>query len=316
MKIVITGATGFIGRLLVKKHIDLGDEVHILTRRRTSEFNEKVNIHIGDLSNMNSLTNFIDSVDVLYHCAAEIKNDSLMGLTNIEGTKNLIKIATSNVKHWIQLSSTGVYGSIYDGIVNENQNYNPVNEYERTKLESDLLVIEAAKNNSFRYTIIRPTNVFDFRMTNKSIFQLVRAIDKGLYFYIGPKGASANYVPVENVIECMFIAANQKTIKNEIYIISNWTTIEFFIETIAKALERPLPKLRFSKKFIKFLAKIFSFIPKSPLTISRVNALTNRVKYDISKVENELNYKPVVTLEDTINELVRFYKINNDFKKI
>ncbi len=312
MKIAITGASGFIGKLLVKKHIDLGDEVHVLSRdeKKFLEFKEEVHLHIGDLSNIYSLTDFVESVDVLYHCAAEIRNESIMDLVNVDGTRNLIQAASGKIKHWVQLSSTGVYGPIYKGIVRENQAYNPVNQYEKTKLASDLLVLEASNNHNFTYTFIRPSNVFGFQMTNMSLFQLIKAIDKGLYFFVGNKGASANYVPVDNVIEALHLAATKTEAKNKIFIISSWCTIEKFVETIAQQLGKPVPSFRISFNIAKLIARLTAFIPKNPLTVARVYALSNKTVYETTKIEKELGYKEVTTTEKTIIGLVEFYKNN------
>ena len=310
MKIAITGATGFIGKLLIKKHIDLGDEVHVLTRKNLTSENQKgLYFHIGNLSDIDSLSLFLEGAAVLYHCAAEIRDESIMHLVNVQGTKNLISAASGKIKHWVQLSSTGVYGPLYSGIVKENQLYNPVNEYEKTKLESDYLVLEATKNSIFTSTLVRPSNVFGFQMTNQSLFQLVKSIDKGFYFFVGfKKGASANYVAVENVIEALYLAATNPRAKNEIYIISSWCTIEEFIGNIAKSLDKPFPKFRIPLRLSKGLAIVTFFIPRNPLTVARINALSNRVIYNTTKIETELGYKPIVSMEETIIDLVNFYK--------
>ena len=309
MKIAITGASGFIGKMLTKKHVSLGDEVHILTRKKNPnlEFLNEVIIHNGDLSNLNSLKGFIDDIDVLYHCAAETTDESKMHAINVLGTKNLLKVSAKELKHWVQLSSVGVYGPIHFGDVTENHLCNPINEYEKTKLESDLAVIEASESNTFTYTIIRPSNVFGTDMNNKSLFKLIKSIDKGFYFFIGEKGASANYIPVENVVQSLFLAATNTNAKNQVYNISNWVTMEDFIEIISKELGKQSPRLRFSINFIKILIYITSFIPKNPLTINRLNALSNRTIYVVSKIEKELNYKPIKIIDDSIKDLVDQY---------
>lgn len=310
MKIAITGGTGFIGKLLVEKHLSLGDQVVVLSRKKKEniDFYDKVKLHYGDLSDVNSLQNFLFDVDVLYHCAAEIRDEDKMKLINIEGTKNLIKAASGKIKHWVQLSSVGVYGPIYSGNITEKQDYNPINEYERTKLESDLLVLEASKNNSFTYAFVRPSNVFGSEMRNTSLFQLIKTVDKGFYFFVGSKGASANYVPVENVVEAIYLAGTNVNAKNQIYNISEWTTIEVFIGFISKELGKQMPKIRIPSEIIKFIAQATSFIPKNPLTVARVKALSNRTVYVNDKIETELGYKPIKTIETSVKELVNQYK--------
>ena len=309
MKIGITGANGFIGGLLVKKHLEAGDEVHILSRKKPNN-DSSVTTHLGDLRDIESLKLFLNNVDLLYHCAAEIKDDSKMREINVEGTRNLIEAASNKIKHWVHLSSVGVYGPISSGTISEDHPYNPINEYERTKLEADLLVIEGAKKNNFSYTIIRPSIVFGEKMNNQSLFKLIEVINRGYYFFLGTKGASANYVSVENVIEALYLAGTNPKAINNTYIISDWTTIEDFITTISNTLSKKSPKLRLPSGPILFLAKITSFIPKNPLTTSRLNALTNRTVYSNEKIEKELGYKPKNSLQNGIENLVKYYKKN------
>ncbi len=309
MKIGITGANGFIGSLLVKKHLEAGDEVHILSRKKPYSDNSVIT-HQGDLRDIESLKLFLNHVDTLYHCAAEIKDDSKMREINVEGTRNLIEAAANKIKHWVHLSSVGVYGPISSGTISEDHPYNPINEYEITKLEGDLLVIEGAEKNNFSYTIIRPSIVFGEKMNNRSLFKLIEVINKGYYFFLGKKGASANYVSVENVIEALYLAGKNPKAVNKTYIISDWTTIEDFITTISNTLSKKSPKLRLPFEPILFLAKITSFIPKNPLTTSRLYALTNRTVYSTKKIEQELDYKAKNSLKTGIENLVNYYKKN------
>lgn len=306
MKVGVTGGNGFIGSQLVNRHIELGDEVHFLSRNKDRKI-KGATLFVGDLSIEESLFEFVNEIDVLYHCAAEIIDESKMEATNIFGTENLIKAASGKIKHWVQLSSVGVYGPIDKGLITENQPYNPINAYEKSKLKSDLLVLEASKQQFFTSTIIRPSNVFGASMRNNSLFALTKTIDKGLYFFIGQKGASANYVTAENVIEALYLAATNSNAVNKIYNISDWCTIEDFVAMISKHLKRRVPKYRTLLKPIVLLAKVTSFIPKNPLTVSRLLALCNRSKYDINKIENELNYKPINTTNDGLKELVKEY---------
>jgi nucleoside-diphosphate-sugar epimerase len=313
MKIAITGASGFIGSLLVKKHLDLGHEVHILSRKDKNEFDSHINFfrHQGDLLNLNSLVPFLNNTTVLYHCAAEIRDESKMHSVNVEGTKNLLKVASGNVKHWVQLSSVGVYGPISSGNVLETHSYNPINTYEKTKLESDLLVIAAAENNSFTYTLIRPSNVFGYGMKNNSLFQLIKVVDKGFYFFIGAKGASANYISVSNVVQALYLAATNPRARNEIYSVSSWSTLEHFIEIIANELGKPIPKLRIPLIFINSISGLMSLFSINLLTASRIKALTNKSIYLTDKIEDQLGYKEVESMETALMVLVGFYKKRN-----
>jgi nucleoside-diphosphate-sugar epimerase len=100
VKIGINGANGFIGIHLVQKHLKLGDQVRILSRKTNSKIRGAV-VCVGDLSNINSLYEFVKDIDVLYHCAAEIMDESKMEAINVIVTENLIKAALGKIKHWV-----------------------------------------------------------------------------------------------------------------------------------------------------------------------------------------------------------------------
>jgi nucleoside-diphosphate-sugar epimerase len=319
MIIAITGATGFIGKRLALSCLENGDEVRILTRKKTSNlsFPADVKIYNGDLvSDEKDLALFLKNADILYHCAAEIKDESKMFEVNVKGTEKLIQIAKGRVKHWIQLSSTGIYGPLMSGDVSENQKINPTNEYERSKAESDKLVIDAAFAGFFSFSILRPSNVFGGDMRNQSLFQLIKAVDKGIFFFIGRKGANANYIPVENVVHALILIGKEQKAKGNIYNISDAVTLETFVGYITEFLHKPVPKVRFSLLLMKTLGFFGNFIPKFPLTLSRVNALTNRTTYKNDLIVEHLGYAPVVSIKDCIEEMVMVYKSKSDSSHI
>ena len=108
--IAITGGSGFIGTLLVRHHINLGDQVRILSRHRADALPD---LHgsmpfQGDFS-QHIPRNFLDGADLVYHLAAELGDESRMHAVNVVGTSNLLRAAVSaGVRRWVQLSSIGV----------------------------------------------------------------------------------------------------------------------------------------------------------------------------------------------------------------
>ncbi|WP_034257960.1 NAD-dependent epimerase/dehydratase family protein [Altibacter lentus] len=310
MKIAVTGATGFVGRMLVKKHLQEGNHVHILSRKDLSQDNDfkKTTIHNGGLSDVTILKGFLKNTDVLYHCAAELLDTSKMVATNIDGTNNLIEAAKGNVKHWIQLSSVGVYGPVYYGTVTENQPCHPISLYEKTKLQADLNVIRDLNLINISFTIIRPSNIIGRSMTNQSVYKLIEMVDRKMFFYIGKKGAIVNYVPVDNVVQALFLAAINDNAKDQIFNVSSWDYIENFIGFVALELKKPIPKYRIPKKLAQVISLLLSIRNNNPLTESRINALTTKVIYSSNKIETFLNFSPVKSIESAISEMVEVYK--------
>lgn len=311
MLVGITGGTGFIGKALVLRHLATGDTVRVLSRRSGNKtvLPKSVELFHGDLTGpVESLMPFIDGVDVLYHCAGEIRDQAKMYPVHVMGTDNLCAAADRKIGHWVQLSSIGAYGPHSSGIVTEQTPLNPVGIYEKTKTESDQIVMNAAKEDAFTYSILRPSNVFGPSMTNQSLFQMIAMINKQLFFFIGKPGASANYIHVDNVVEGLVQCGKKDAAKGQIYNLSDHRTIEEFVAVIADELRKPVPRLRLPEMPVRWVAKLCGRLQHFPLTESRVNALTNRSVYSIERIQHELEYTHQVSMENGLSQMVKVWK--------
>lgn len=310
MIVAVTGGTGFIGRHLIKYHLDIGDEVRYLTRGLTVPLDIRAKEICGDLSNKEILDKLVDGVEVLYHCAAELHDSAKIYETNVLGTKNLLIAAAGKINRWVQLSSTGVYGSKPLHNVNENTPINPGNAYEYSKAVADELVFEYASKGYFEAVILRPSNVYGMDMPNQSLFQLIKMVKQGLFFFIGKGNGTVNYIHISNVIYALALCATKSLPSKEcnIYIVSDFMRLEDFISLIASAVSVSCPKLHFPESLIRLIASFGSYFPKFPLRPSRVDALTFTHRYEIKKIQSELGYLHQVSMADGIQELARHAK--------
>jgi nucleoside-diphosphate-sugar epimerase len=308
--VAITGGTGFIGRHLLARHVARGDQVRYLTRRGAATDTRGASAHIGDLScSVDELRRFVRGADVLYHCAAELRDEAEMHNTNVLGTANLLAAAIGEIGRWVQLSSTGVYGSELHGDINEGAEINPVNAYEKSKATSDNLVCAAAEKQNLPCVVLRPSNVYGTDMPNQSLFQLIKMIDGGLFFFIGKHGAVANYIQVENVVDALALCGTAGLpINGRAYIVSDHRTLEDFVGVIAAALGKKAPQKRLPESLVRAAVALAGSIPKFPLKRSRVDALTNRTVYRADRIGCELGYKNKISLEEGIGDLARYWK--------
>jgi len=311
MVVAITGGTGFIGKRLVKRCLSNGDEVRILSRKEPhAQFvSDGVHWFQGDLTREDRLDAFLQDVDVLYHCAGQLTKPEEMHQVHVKGTEHLIAAAEGRIAHWVQLSSVGVYGSISSGLVTEDSPIEPVGEYEITKAMSDAKVLAASERGAFACTILRPSNVFGADMSNQSLFSMINMIDRGLFFFIGKPGASANYIHVDNVVSGLLGCAAKGVSNHRIYNLSDYCLMEEFVQFICVALgNRKLPRLRLPEYLMRCLSKSIGRIPRIPLTIARVNALTNRSVYSIERIQTELDYQHITSQQEGIAQMVAMYK--------
>lgn len=311
MIVAITGGTGFIGKRLLARLVERGDMVRLLTRDSVlSEQSPLVIAHKCDLvtAGVSELSSMLDGVDVLYHCAGQLTDTQRMRALHVDATRKLVEAASGRIGHWVQLSSVGVYGPVHDGAISEESAINPIGEYEITKAESDRIVVEGAMRGGFTYSILRPSNVFGASMTNLSLFKMISMIDRGRFFYIGRSGASANYVHVDNVAEGLIRCGQMEAACNMTFNLSDHLPLEQFVGIIARTLGRPAPQLRIPLPLARLMGATLGRLHGFPLTQSRVSALTLRSIYPISRIQQALGYRHLITMEEGLRELVEAYK--------
>ncbi len=304
----VTGGTGFIGGRLVERLVSEGHLVKVLTRSPSShaETLACTEVFQGDLiRDLDVLDKFVSGADVLFHCAGEINDSNRMFTANVEGTKNLVCAAGGKIRHWVQLSSVGVYGTHVDGVITEETPIAPTDVYEETKAAADHIVVEAATNNSFSYTILRPSDVYGSGMRKRGLFQMISLMDRGLFFFIGKPGASANYIHVDDVVEGLVRCASMPAAASRVYNLSNYCTLEEFVSIMSQALDKPPPWLRIPENWARMFAKVSVFLPNSPLTEKRVNAMVKRAIYSSARIEAELGYRHRACMQESLQQLVK-----------
>jgi nucleoside-diphosphate-sugar epimerase len=301
VEIAITGGTGFIGSRLAAAHLARGDRVRLLTRRpprdRPTLPGEPTWL-AGDLRDLGSeLLPFVDGADVLYHCAGELRDRTAMKALHVGGTRRLINTAAGRVGRWVQLSSVGVYGPRTGGTITEDTPPFPQGAYEETKAAADVLVQEAHAAGKLEATILRPSIVFGPGMPGGSLRQWIAMVRRRLFFFIGPPGASANYVPAASTVEALIVCGTHPAASGKTFVLSEHDTVERFVGWIADESGVPVPRLRVPAPPVRLAARVLGTIPGVPLTPSRVAALTTRARYSQTKIEDVLAFRPSITLE-------------------
>lgn len=312
----VTGATGFVGGAIVDQLLQCGHDVRVLTRKNSGLFPKEVQVFEGDLCGSKfNVGDFLHGCNVLYHCAGQINDVNLMEDLHVRGTLMLIDAvileaeASAKMIHWIQLSSCGVYGPQDDWdestrLVTEDTATNPLNEYEISKLESDLLVTRLIKGDNLKYTIIRPSIIFGANMKNSSLRRLITTVKNGIFFYIGRSGSIATYVHVFDVVNAMLLTSLNSKAYNQIYNLSNDCSLESLIDQIAIFANVKMPKIRLQKIFVFYIFDILSVIFKNNFRIPNIRTLTRRTEFNSQKIINELGYKFCKPMPQSIEELV------------
>ncbi|MEQ9520606.1 MAG: NAD(P)-dependent oxidoreductase [Parvibaculum sp.] len=307
MKIALTGANGFIGRHVLQQAEEEGCEIIAMTRRNDASDTHQITWCHCDLvsSPQEFLDEFIDGCDVVIHTAGEITNIPLMHDLHVKGTRKLISSAKGRVQHWVQLSSCGVYGPVRSGVVREDHPLAPVGCYEETKELSERLVLQAAEQGYFSATVLRPSIVYGADMPNNSLRSLITMIVHGLFFYIGPAGATYNCIHVDDVARAIVSSAVGTHSQREVFNLSNRHTIEELVSIINKLTGTTSANLRVPEYLAHVLANSLGRLPGFPLPPSRVDALSSRASYSDALIRSETGWAPERSLEAGLQSLVQ-----------
>lgn len=327
MKVLVTGASGFIGSHLAERLVKEKYDVQVLIRKENPQSRKdslellkrlKVKIVEGDLLDKESLKHAVKGVEVIFHLAAIARPmaipDEAYFKVNEEGTRNLLEACKGKkIKKIIIMSSVSAVGTTRNGIaVNEQTECKPVDIYGWSKLAEENVAMEYFNKYKMRIVILRPPMVFgerDFEM-----LKLFKVVSKR-FFPISSNVKCMEFLYAGNLVEACLLA--MKRGKNgEIYHISNGE--HYSINEVVHAIEKVENKRVFPIKFPKFVivfggyalesfGKIFHFHP--PFKHDTIDWMTKKFWYtDISKAEKELMYKPIFSLEEGVKRTANYYK--------
>lgn len=328
-KILVTGATGFIGSHLVEALAEKNRRVRCLVRRDSflknleyikslrDPIKSKIEIFNGDLLDKKLLKKALRDIDIIFHLAAiarpmAIPNQAYFDV-NATGTKNLLEACRSTkIKKFIHMSSISAVGPSRDGKpVNESTPCKPVDTYGESKLEAEKILFEYYKKYKIPIVILRPSMVFgerDFEM-----LRFFKAVKTG-FFPIRGRG-KMEFCYVQNLVEACLLAEEKGKI-GEVYCISNGEsyTLNKIIRTMVKEMHiklvpifLPISMLRAGGFAMEIIGKRFNFHP--PFSKETATWMTTNYWYcSIEKAKKELGYKPKFSLGEGIRRTVKWYK--------
>lgn len=321
---LVTGATGHIGNVLVRKLIAAGEAVRvlILPGEDTLPLQDLlVEMVTGDVLSPHSLQKAMQGVTRVFHLAGIISilpgRDRLLHRVNVEGTKNVLTEARkAGVKRLVYTSSIHAIRRAPAGIrIDERLPFDPSNAagaYDRSKAQASLAVLEAARNG-LDSVIICPTGVIgpnDYRRSE--IGQLVLdCVDQKTQFYVD---GAYDFVDVRDVADGMIRAA-EKGRSGETYILSGeQITVRRIIDLLWDLTGR-----RFARVYIPFSVARFAarFTPllylhrkiKPRFTTYSLDTLRSNSDISHAKATAELGYHPRRLME-TIADTVEWFRKN------
>ena len=326
MKILITGASGFIGSFIVEEALKQGFETWAAIRKSSSkEYLQDERIHFIEL-NLSSKAQLIEQLrphqfDYVVHAAGVTKclNKADFRRINTEGTKNLVDALLDlqmPLKRFVFLSSLSVFGAIKEQLpydeIREDDTPKPNTEYGRSKLEAERYINSIGSR--LPYIILRPTGVYGPR--EKDYFMMAKSIKQHIDFAVGYQRQDITFVYVTDVVQAVFLAL-EKGETGRKYFLSDGQVYQSttFSDLIHEELGRPwwlritapVWVLRVVTFFGEYIGHMTGKV--TALNNDKYNILRQRNwRCDIEPARRELGFEPKVQLKEGVKTTIQWYK--------
>lgn len=324
MKVLVTGANGFLGSWLVNRLVRDGHEVSILIRKkpdRDSSLPRGVKVFLGDITQSSTLSPALKDQQQVYHLAGLIAyskedRDALFRI-NVQGTENILKHAVANKVQRVLVSSSvvAVGASFQAEILNEDSLYTLDSyhlSYHESKREMERIFQQYICEGRIDGVIVNPSTIYGAGDASKSSRSTQIKVAQGRLRFYPPGGVSV--VAVEDVVDGI-IKAMEKGRSGERYILAgeNLSLKEVFKMIAQCAGVRPpsIPLPPFIFKGLALLDESLHRIGRrGPLPSERAIVAMMYHWYDSSKAKRELGFsnKPAI---EAIASSVQWMKMNN-----
>lgn len=326
-KVLITGASGFVGYHLIEEALKADLDVVAAVRSGSdcshlSAFDiQYVNLNYTDVGLLQKALED-QRYDFIIHAAGttKAKTKADYDLVNATYTRNLALAALKadiNLEKFVFVSSLAALGPLTDlsAKITDNTPPHPVTNYGASKVLAEQYLAELT---ALPLITIRPTAVYGPR--EKDLFILFNSINKGLEPYIGQFTQQLSFVYVKDLVSVIIDALTATAVRSAYNISDGGVYDRYALASYAKkALNRKAFKFHLPVSVVALLAAIMDFIytnSKNTPTLNKEKmAELTAVNWacDIEHAKSDLNYVPEYNLEKGVMQTIKWYKLNNWF---
>lgn len=332
MRILVTGATGGLGRNAVEYLLRTGHQV-IATGRNTAVgqalTEQGADFVALDLAtaHMDTLRRLVGDVDAVWHCAALSSPwgaEADFIACNIDATKKMLTVAeAAGVKRFIHISTPALYFDYHDryDIKEDFRAAKFVNLYAQTKAEAEELVHAAvARGTDMKIVMLRPRAIFG-PYDQVLIPRLMRVLKERNGRLPLPRAGQAVFdmTYVDNVVHAMWLATNRENIRSgSVYNITNGepraigdVLRQLFVQELGQKFEVaevPYVLMMATARACEIAAEMTGNEPQ--LTRYSVGALAYNMTLNIERARQELHYEPYVGMDEGIRRTAAWIRSN------
>jgi dihydroflavonol-4-reductase len=318
---LVTGATGFTGRHLVRALVADGQRVRVIVRsssRARELLPPEVQVIAGDLADPELVPRAMPGVRTVYHLAAVYReakhSDVHYRAVNVAASRRLLDAAVaSGVRRYVHCSTVGVHGHIAVPPADERSAYDPGDVYQATKCEAEQLAL--SYRNRLPLTVARPTAIYGPEDTR--LLKFFRMVARGRFPLVGGGENYYHMVYVDDLVRGLRLLGTHPGAVSEVFILGGERYVKLgeLAGMIAEAARVPPPRLRLPARPFQIAGTICEklcvpFGIEPPIHRRRVDFYTKSRAFSIEKAKRMLGYRPQVSLEDGIRRTLDWYVAN------
>jgi len=305
-KVLVTGATGFIGRTLTQRLLERQHPVNVLSRRAAQGGVDQgeCSAFTGDINDAALLRQACRGVDTVFHLAAYAHVNhhdvTLMRATNVEGTRSLLEAAVAEGVRRIVFFSSSLAAAEEARL----------SDYGRAKRDAEILLLEAAAAGRIEVCCLRPVNVYGLGMQG-NLMTMIRLINKGVFPPLPRPAASVSLVGSQDLCQAALLAAVAPRADGKVYEVTDGRTytMKGLEVSIRQALGRPVPRwemplpvLWLGMAALEIAGRVLR-LDNAP-GLRNYRTLSTDSVFSCEKLQQELGYNPAATFTGELPAIV------------
>jgi nucleoside-diphosphate-sugar epimerase len=312
-KVLVTGATGFVGKAIVRACLDDGLDVVPVgnSRKREPRWPDYVR---ADLTERDVLSSALDGVQCVVHSAGLAHQfrgshaDDLYRRINADTVEYVaLSAARAGIEHFVLISSVAVYGQGENP--KEGAPCNPRGAYARSKLDGEKRAIEICTNARMRLTILRLATVYG-EGDPGNVLRLMRMIDNRRFVFVGAGTNRKSLIHVHDVARACLTVVRSRGTGVQIYNVSSQPhTMREIVEAIAHAVGRRAPRV-----FVP-PALVLPPLKASARVVRRLEVFKRAMEqwlsddvFDASKFQTHFRFQSIVTLQEGLKREADWFR--------